>query len=79
MIFFVCFFRSPEGGAKTSNNGSSSGDENVTDQFAKSDRNTLKKSRNDNDSAEIMAVRRNVIQAKGRPTPKTVSDDNTQK
>jgi hypothetical protein len=26
-----------------------------------------------------MAVRRNVIQAKGRQTPKAVSDDNTQK
>ncbi len=78
------FFRSPQDGNRSGtspkNGGNSSSDENVTDQFAKSDRNTLKKLRqqqqqqleNESDAAaEIVAVRRNVIQ--GRVTPKNVS------
>ena len=90
------FFRSPQDGNRLGtspkNGGNSSSDENVTDQFAKSDRNTLKKLRqqqqqqqqaNESDAAaEIVAVRRNVIQAKGRVTPKNVSPssaDRTQK
>ena len=90
----LLFFRSPQDGNRlgtsTKNGGNSSSDENVTDQFAKSDRNTLKKLRqqqqqqaNESDAAaEIVAVRRNVIQAKGRVTPKNVSPssaDRTQK
>jgi len=67
-----------EGGA--SKNGSSSGDENSADQFAKSDRNTLKKIRNDEtEAAEMAAVRRNVIKAKGRvPVPKPASNESSQ-
>jgi hypothetical protein len=92
----LLFFRSPQDGNRLGtspkNGGNSSSDENVTDQFAKSDRNTLKKLRqqqqqqqqeNEGDAAaEIVAVRRNVIQAKGRVTPKNVSPpaaDRTQK
>ena len=77
--------RTVESGA--SKNGSSSGEENAADQFAKSDRNTLKKIRNEAAAGaaaaevpEIAAVRRTAIQAKGRvPTPKHSTSETTQK
>ena len=63
----------------------------MADQFAKSDRNTLKKIRNEAAAAaaaaaapvevhEVTAARRSAIQAKGRvPTPKHATSDATQK
>ena len=95
MISLLVFhFRSPDGVAsKSTGNGNSSSDENVTDQFAKSDRNTLKKLRqqqqqqqshvggnhvvNESDANEIVAVRRNVIQ--GKVTPKSVSPSSSER
>ena len=63
----------------------------MADQFAKSDRNTLKKIRNEAAAAaaaaaapaevhEVTAARRSAIQAKGRvPTPKHATSEATQK
>ena len=83
---YLFSFRAVESGA--SKNGSSSGEENVADQFAKSDRNTLKKIRNEAAAAaaaapaevhEVTAARRSAIQAKGRvPTPKHATSEATQ-
>ena len=88
--YYLFNFRAVESGA--SKNGSSSGEENVADQFAKSDRNTLKKIRNEAAAAaaaaaaapaevhEVTAARRSAIQAKGRvPTPKHATSEATQK